>query len=82
MTEQQQAFLNRYLQTLTEKQRAQIPHIQAEYFCADEANANLCACLIDAGRKRASCSLRAAYEQGIAPLPAVGQLTVVLNWQR
>ena len=79
-TDEQQAFFERYLATLSAAERAAIPQIHAESFCADEANANACAELIKAGKKTASCSLLASYEVEQQPLPAVAQLTLVLDW--
>lgn len=82
LTDNQRVFLNHYLTTLDPSARAAIPHINAEYFCADEWNANTCAHLINTGIKTASCSLRAGYAIEQEPEPVVGQLTVVLNWQQ
>ena len=82
MTDIQQAFLDRYLATLDNAERAAIPQINAEHFCADEWNANTCASLINTGIKTASCSLRAGYAIEQEPEPVVGQLTVVLDWQQ
>ncbi|AXN30288.1 ASCH domain-containing protein [Vibrio coralliilyticus] len=82
MTPQQQAYLNEYLTTLTPQQRESIPDTIAEYFCADEFNANECARLINEGTKRASCSLKQGYDIEQEPLPQVGRITVVLNWQQ
>lgn len=80
MTPRQQAFLDAYLEALDEPARGAIPQIVAEHFCADEANANECARLIDAGIKRASCSLKAGYARDSEPLPQVDRLCLVLNW--
>lgn len=80
MTPQQQDFLSQYLDTLSEAERQTIPQFIAEYYCADEYNANECARLVNAGIKRASCSLKAGYEVDNEPLPQVGRITVVLNW--
>ncbi|OOE40233.1 RNA-binding protein [Salinivibrio kushneri] len=80
MNTEQQAFLNTYLATLSDAERQAVPETIAEYFCADEYNANECARLIDQGIKRASCSLKACYEIENEPYPQVGRLTVVLNW--
>ncbi|NOI75414.1 ASCH domain-containing protein [Vibrio coralliilyticus] len=82
MTPQQQAYLNEYLTTLTPQQRESIPDTIAEYFCADEFNANECARLINEGTKRASCCLKQGYDIEQEPLPQVGRITVVLNWQQ
>ncbi|MEH6453456.1 MAG: ASCH domain-containing protein [Psychromonas sp.] len=80
MNEIQKAFLDRYLATLNQQQKDNIPQCIAEYFCADEYNANECARLINNHIKRASCSLKVAYEIENEPLPKVGQLTLVLDW--
>ena len=76
-----QLFLEQYLSQLTAEQRSQIPQTIAEYFCADEYNANQCAKLIEQGIKTASCSLKQGYEIEDEPLPQVGRLTVILDWQ-
>lgn len=80
LTVAQQTFMDRYLATLSPAARDAIPQCHVEHFCADEANANECARLIRAGIKTASCSLLAGYEVEQQPLPAVGQLTLVLDW--
>lgn len=80
MTPSQQAFMDAYLSTLSAAECAAIPQMVAEHFCADEANANECARLIEAGIKPASCSLMAGYERENEPLPRVGRLSLVLNW--
>lgn len=82
MTPDQQALLDEYFATLSSSQKEAIPQISAEYFCADEYNANECARLINDGVKRASCSLKAGYDADSEPLPEVGRITVVLNWQQ
>ncbi|MBY8084317.1 ASCH domain-containing protein [Vibrio fluvialis] len=82
MTPDQQALLNEYFAILSSSQKEAIPQISAEYFCADEYNANECARLINDGIKRASCSLKAGYDADSEPLPEVGRITVVLNWQQ
>ncbi|WP_428244091.1 ASCH domain-containing protein [Gynuella sp.] len=80
MNEKQQEYLDKYLNTLTDAERSSIPLVLADYFCADEFNANECARLVNTGIKRASCSLKAAYDVANEPFPEVGALTVVLNW--
>ncbi|MBY8119330.1 ASCH domain-containing protein [Vibrio fluvialis] len=82
MTPDQQALLDEYLATLSSSQKEAIPQVSAEYFCADEYNANECARLINDDVKRASCSLKAGYDADSEPLPEVGRITVVLNWQQ
>ena len=80
MNKVQKEYLEQYLATLTPKERDAIPEAIAEYFCADEVNANECARLINAGIKRASCSLKAGYDAEQELLSKVGRLSVVLNW--
>ncbi|MBY8140115.1 ASCH domain-containing protein [Vibrio fluvialis] len=82
MTPDQQALLDEYFATLSSSQKEAIPQVSAEYFCADEYNANECARLINDDVKRASCSLKAGYDADSEPLPEVGRITVVLNWQQ
>ncbi|MCY9873715.1 ASCH domain-containing protein [Vibrio barjaei] len=82
MTPKQQTFLNQYLEQLTTSERASIKDVIAEHFCGDEYNANQCAKLINEGIKTASCSLKAGYEIEQEPLPQVGRLSVVLDWEQ
>ncbi|MGL6313732.1 ASCH domain-containing protein [Vibrio sp. WXL103] len=82
MNIEQQRFLDHYLDTLSEEERAQMPQVVSEHFCADEYNANECARLINEGKKQATCSLKAGYDVENEPLPQVGQLTVILNWSQ
>ncbi|WP_367988899.1 ASCH domain-containing protein [Vibrio sp. NTOU-M3] len=82
MNHKQQAYLDKYLSLLPKQERSAVPQVIAEYFCADEYNANECARLINEGIKRASCSLKQGYTIENEPFPEVGRLTVVLNWQQ
>ncbi|SEG23389.1 ASCH domain-containing protein [Vibrio hangzhouensis] len=82
MTPKQRAFVAQYLNTIPEDQRFNVDDIIAEHFCADEYNANECARLINIGVKTASCSLKAAYDIEQEPLPEVGRLSVVLDWEQ
>lgn len=74
-------YLSQYLATLSDAEQKAIPQVSAEYFCADEYNANECARLINIGKKTATCSLKQGWDIDNEPLPLVGRLTVVLNWQ-
>lgn len=80
MNEEQAAYLTRYLATLPVEQRAEHCNVSADYFCTDEKNANICADLILKGEKTASCSMKYWYESGLEPMPKVGTLQVVTNW--
>ncbi|WP_068713496.1 ASCH domain-containing protein [Vibrio tritonius] len=82
MNPEHREFLNQYLATLTISARENIPNVIAEYFCADEENANECARLVNNGIKTATCSFKKGYEAKNEPLPKVGQLMVVLDWEQ
>ena len=51
------------------------------YFCADEKNANICSKLVQNGTKTATCSMKHWYETGTEPIPVVGHLQVVTDWE-
>ncbi|MGR5151226.1 ASCH domain-containing protein [Photobacterium swingsii] len=80
MEEQAQNYLNQYLKSLSDSERNKYQSFSADYFCADEHNANLCAELIRIGQKTATCSLKHWYEFGDEPMPTVGHLQVVTDW--
>ncbi|WP_369688552.1 ASCH domain-containing protein, partial [Aliivibrio sp. 1S165] len=80
MEEQSQIYLNKYLSSLSETERKKYQSFGSDYFCADERNANLCAELIRIGQKTATCSLNIWYESGEEPMPTVGHLQVVVDW--
>ena len=72
------ALAEGYLLSLPVAARAR--HVSADYFCADEHNANLCAELVVAGRKRATCSLAYWYLEKDERMPEKGDLVVVTDW--
>lgn len=80
MNKQSEAFLAQYLNSLEPIKRSQYASFSADFFCADEHNANLCAQLIKQGDKRASCSLEYWYTHRHEPRPTVGHLQVVTDW--
>ncbi|TBR43893.1 ASCH domain-containing protein [Marinomonas agarivorans] len=80
MNREAQAFLNKYLSTLTPDELQKYASFSADYFCADEYNANLCAELVKRGEKRATCSLDYWYSHKSETRPTVGHLQVVTNW--
>lgn len=80
MKTEHKAYLTQYLSTLSTTERQAVTQLSAEYFCADEYNANECARLINRGKKTATCSLKQSWDIDSEPLPQVGRLTVVLNW--
>ncbi|UTV30525.1 ASCH domain-containing protein [Photobacterium atrarenae] len=75
-----QQYLDTYLNTLSEADRQRHPSFSADYFCADEINANLCAELVASGEKTATCSMKYWYEDGGETMPQVGHLQVVTDW--
>ena len=81
MNKIQKAFLDKYLGKLNPEQRKRYQNVAADYFCADEENANNCSELILRGEKTATCSMKYWYESGIEPKPVVGTLLVVTDWE-
>lgn len=82
MTTEQEIFLNQYLESSGITDKNHLPAISCSHFCSDEFNANQCAELIKSGIKRATCSLKAAYDLEGEPLPEVGRLLMVLDWNQ
>ncbi|EHH1182900.1 ASCH domain-containing protein [Vibrio vulnificus] len=80
MEERIQTYLSEYLSSLPNETAEKYTSFSADYFCADEYNANVCADLILRGEKRASCSLEYWYSHEGEPMPEVGHLQVVTNW--
>ncbi|NQS92303.1 MAG: ASCH domain-containing protein [Chloroflexi bacterium] len=73
-------YLDSFLQTLSPKDQQRYQNFDAYYFCLDEINANICAALVLQGEKRATASLLWWYEVEQEPLPEVGHLSVITNW--
>ena len=82
MEEQSQVYLDNYLSSLNESEHRKYQSFSSDYFCADEHNDNLCADLIRIDQKTATCSLNIWYESGEEPIPTVGHLQVVVDWNR
>ncbi|EGQ9279706.1 ASCH domain-containing protein [Vibrio vulnificus] len=80
MEERIQTYLSEYLSSLPSETAEKYTSFSTDYFCADEYNANVCADLILRGEKRASCSLEYWYSHEGEPMPEVGHLQVVTNW--
>ncbi len=81
-----QAFVEAYLATvdgeLSKEDQQAILATETTYFCSDEYNTNECARLVSIGQKRATCSVKEAYEIEQEPLPQVGQYELVLDWDK
>ncbi len=80
MEEQAKIYLNQYLESLSDSERVKYQSFSADYFCADEHNANLCAELIRIGQKTATCSLKYWYESDDESMPTIGHLQIVTDW--
>ncbi|EJO3996235.1 ASCH domain-containing protein [Vibrio vulnificus] len=80
MDERSRVYLEQYLNSLPDEVASKYTSFSSDYFCADEHDANLCAELILRGEKRASCSLEYWYSEKGEPMPVVGHLQVVTNW--
>ncbi|NNG01120.1 MAG: ASCH domain-containing protein [Desulfobacteraceae bacterium] len=80
MDERARQFLEQYLVTLSADVRGKYTNFDADYFCADEASANICADLIRQGIKVATCSLKHWYISAEEKMPETGNLQVVTNW--
>ena len=80
MDERCRSFLDQYLSALPNSVASKHRSFSSDYFCADEYNANICADLVLNGEKRATCSLDYWYSEKGEPMPEVGHLQVVTNW--
>jgi len=74
------AYFNRFLSSPIASGRDESTRYDAYYFCADKESANHCADLVLQGEKRATASLLWSYEPDNEPLPEVGQLSVITDW--
>ncbi|MGK0545069.1 ASCH domain-containing protein [Halomonas cupida] len=81
MDQYQEAFLERYLATLPVTSSTAGRAFSAGYYCDNQQEANLCASLILAGKKRATSSLYEGYVRAGLSLPKKGDLHVVTDWQ-
>ncbi len=81
MNEVTTKYLQDFLDTLPDHQKKKYNSFSADFFCADEKNANICAGLIKAGKKTASCSMKNYYTHTGEKLPHEGHLLVVTDWE-
>ena len=80
MDPKSKAYLDKFLLSLPAEDRLHKTKADSYYFCNDEESANNLACLVVQGEKRATASLLWSYEADHEPLPEVGQLSVITNW--
>ena len=81
MSEEQTMYLEGYLSSLSLLERQKYTSFSAGSFCADRKNANICSDLVRSNAKTATCSMKYWYESGKEPMPAVGHLQVVTDWE-
>lgn len=62
-------YLEQFLELLSPEKREAVPSVSADYYCADEHNANVCADLVRIGQKTASCSLELWYREHGETMP-------------
>ena len=80
MDSRSKTYLEKYLTTLPAEDPLRKAAADSYYFCSDENSANHLADLVVQGEKRATASLIWSYEAENEPLPEVGQLNVITNW--
>ncbi|MCG7546161.1 ASCH domain-containing protein [Pseudoalteromonas sp. MM17-2] len=71
----------RYLDTLVGEPRAQARLQGVWHFCDNEHDANACAQWVLQGRKQATAPSLWELEAAAEPLPQVGDIHIVTNWQ-
>ncbi|MBF9002757.1 MULTISPECIES: ASCH domain-containing protein [Vibrio] len=80
MDSRSKTMLEQYLASIPKEKSQQYTQFTADYFCANEESANVCAELIVKGEKRATCSMDYWYSVVGEPRPQVGALLVVTRW--
>lgn len=73
-------YIAKYHETLPISKRNQHLIVDSFYFCADKKSANICSELVSKGIKTATCSMKYWYEHDNEPMPVVGQLFVITDW--
>ena len=66
---------------LNPEERVSSDGIESFFFCSNQKDADECAQLVVAGTKRATCSLLWDYEAEGDPLPKVGDLSIVTDFE-
>jgi uncharacterized protein YhfF len=80
MDSKSKIYLENYLSSLPAGDSHHNASADSYYFCSDEESANHLASLVIKGEKRATASLLWSYEADSEPMPEVGQLSVITNW--
>ena len=81
MDPKSKTYLDSFLSSLPAEDPLRKATADSYYFCADEESANHLASLVVQGEKQATASLLWSYEADHEPLPEVGQLSVITNWE-
>ncbi len=76
-----QEMWNAYLHSLGEDPATTEKTFSAWHFCDNAPCADALADLVKAGRKRGTTSTLWEYEAAQDPLPAVGEYSVITNWE-
>ena len=74
-------YLDSFLSSLPAEDPLRKATADSYHFCSDEESANYLADLVVQGEKQATASLLWSYEADNEPLPEVGQLSVITNWE-
>jgi len=74
-------FWDAYRQSQPAPDRLPAAPPEAWYFCDNEADANELGALVLAGIKTATCSLRWVYDHTGERVPAVGDLSIITDWE-
>ncbi|MFM2477772.1 ASCH domain-containing protein [Celerinatantimonas sp. MCCC 1A17872] len=80
MQEHCREYLEHYLNSLPKEIAQQYQSFSADYFCASQHSADLCAKLIFCGEKRATCSMDYWYRHAGETRPMPGHLQVVTTF--
>lgn len=80
MNTKSKKYLDKFLSSLPAEDRHRNAKVDSYYFCSDEESANNLAALVLQGEKRATAGLLWSYEAENEPIPEVGQLSVITNW--
>jgi uncharacterized protein YhfF len=80
MDSNSKTYLENFLSSLPVEDSHRNAKADSYYFCSDEESANHLASLVVQGEKQATASLLWSYEAENEPLPEVGQLSVITNW--
>jgi len=73
-------YWDEFLDTADNRRHYGNRHYTAWFFCEDEQNANALAALVLEGTKRATASLESSHHADGEPVPKVGDLSIITDW--